>query len=107
LEDLETIDQATSEPPAEEVDDGAGQQPSSEPEVSTHHHPFRSWTLTIQQDDVGLNEHQRGDVLEEKPVKKETTLDLLTIMSDKVKVRFKLGDDKYETEVGRWCMVCK
>jgi hypothetical protein len=51
-EDLETIDQDASEPPAEEVDmnegEVAGQQSSSEPEVSTYHHPFRSWTLTIQ-----------------------------------------------------------
>ncbi len=51
-EDLETIDQDASEPPAEEVDmsegEVAGQQASSEAEVSTYHRPFRSWTLTIQ-----------------------------------------------------------
>jgi hypothetical protein len=109
-EDLETIDQDASEPPAEEVDmnEGvAGQQPSSEPEVSIYHHSFKSWTLTIRKNDDDLNKHQRGDDLEEQPVKKETTLDLLTIMSDRVKVKFKMGDDKYDTEVGRWCMVCK
>ena len=29
------------------------------------------------------------------------------IMLDKVMVKFKVGDDKYETETGRWCNVCK
>ena len=40
-------------------------------------------------------------------MKKESTLDLLTIMSDKVTVKFKVGDDEYEKEIGRWCNVCK
>ena len=39
-------------------------------------------------------------------MKKDSMPDLL-IMSDKVTVKFKVGDDKYETEIGRWCNVCK
>ena len=35
-----------------------------------------------------------------KPVKKESTLDLLTIMSDRVTVNFKVGENKFETEKG-------
>ena len=42
-----------------------------------------------------------------KNLKKDLTLDLLMIMSDKVMVKFKVGDDKYEMEIGRWCNVCK
>lgn len=57
--------------------------------------------------DDGLNDHQRGADLQEKPVKKDATLDLLTIMTDKVTVKFKVADDKYEMEQGRWCMICK
>ena len=34
-------------------------------------------------------------------------LDLLTVMTDRVVVKFKLGGDKYDTESGRWCTVCK
>jgi hypothetical protein len=45
--------------------------------------------------------------LVEKPVKKDSTLDLLTMMSDKVTVKFKVGPDKYETDTGRWCYTCK
>ena len=41
------------------------------------------------------------------PVKKDSTLDLLTIMSDRVTVKFKIGEDKYETDTGRWCNPCK
>jgi len=40
-------------------------------------------------------------------VKKDSTLDILTIMSDRVTVKFKVGPDLYETEKGRWCHLCK
>jgi len=62
--------------------------------------------LTQSQGD-GLNDDQRGADLETQPVKKDLTLDLLMIMSDKVTVKFKLGEDNYVTEVGRWCKICK
>lgn len=62
--------------------------------------------LTLTQED-GLNDHHRGQDLQEKPVKKDSTIDLLTIMSDKVTVKFKVGPDMYETETGRWCHTCR
>jgi hypothetical protein len=31
----------------------------------------------------------------------------LTVMTDKVTVNFKTGADKFETETGRWCTICK
>ncbi|KAF8804814.1 hypothetical protein BYT27DRAFT_7225171 [Phlegmacium glaucopus] len=81
------------EPPereAEEVDDGTGkQEPENEGE------------------DDGLNDHQQGARLEEMPIKKDSTLDLLTIMSDKVVVKFKTVPDKFDTVKGRWCNICK
>jgi hypothetical protein len=51
---------------------------------------------------------QRGDSrLEEKLVKKDSTRDLLTMMSDRVTVKFQVGTEKFETETGRWCNTCK
>jgi len=41
------------------------------------------------------------------PVKKDSTLDILTVMSDRVTVKFKVGHDIYETEIGRWCHICR
>ena len=63
-----------------------------------------TWHGLTQSYDDSLNKHQCG---EEKPVKKDLIWDLLMIISDKVMVKFKVGDDKYETETGRWCNVCK
>ena len=60
--------------------------------------------LTQSQGD-GLNDDQHGAELETQPVKKDSTLDLLTIMSNKVTVKFKLGEDNYMTEVGHWCKI--
>jgi hypothetical protein len=39
--------------------------------------------------------------------KKDLTVDLLLVMSDKVTVKFKVADDNYETVEGRWCIICK
>ena len=55
----------------------------------------------------GLNDHQHGRELERRPVKKDLTLDLLMIMLDKVMVKFKTGQDKYDKETGRWCQLHK
>lgn len=41
------------------------------------------------------------------PVRKDSTIDLLIIMSDRISVKFKLGGDKFEKETGRWCNICK
>ncbi|KAF8963735.1 hypothetical protein BDZ97DRAFT_1919514 [Flammula alnicola] len=71
--------------PVEDVDATSSQQPGSADE----------------DEEDGLNDHQCGDDLQEKPGKKDSTLDLLTVMTDKVKVRFKVGADKYEMETGR------
>ncbi len=91
------------DPPNKEVESIEGD--NELPEVSTDH-PLRDTILTkIQEDD--LNDHQRGADLQEKPVKKDSTLDLLMIMSDKITVKFKVRDGDYETEIGRWCNTCK
>ena len=90
----------------EEVDDGVDdEQRPDEQEVSPYHRPQASLTHYTQND--GLNDHQRGADLQEKPVKKESTLDLLTIMTDKVTVKFKTSAVKHDTLIGRWCTVCK
>ena len=100
------------DPPEEEVqdvDDGSGDKEppdSDEEEVSTKVHLQNVLRLTESQDD-DLTNHQRGAELEEKTVKKDSTLDLLTIMSDKVTVRFKIAHEKYLEEKGRWCNTCK
>jgi hypothetical protein len=39
--------------------------------------------------------------------KKDLTVDLLLVMSDRIAVKFKVTGDKYETEKGRWCIICK
>ena len=33
-------------------------------------------------------------------VKKDATRDILTVMSDRVTVKFKIGENVYETEIG-------
>lgn len=48
----------------------------------------------------GLNDHQRGKALQEMLVKKDSTLNILTVMSDRTTVKFKVGHDVYETEIG-------
>ena len=50
-----------------------------------------------------MNVHQRSEALQEKPVKKESTLDLLTMMSDRVAIKFHIGNGQSVSEVGRWC----
>jgi hypothetical protein len=40
-------------------------------------------------------------------VKKDSTLDILTIMSDRVMVEFKNGEKKIAKEKGRWCLLCR
>jgi hypothetical protein len=60
-----------------------------------------------QEHEDGLNDHQRGTDLHESVIKKDSTRDLLTVMSDRVKVKFMVGKDKYEMETGRWCYLCK
>ena len=39
--------------------------------------------------------------------KKDSTVDLLLVMSDKVTVKFQVANDGYETLEGRWCNICK
>jgi hypothetical protein len=75
---------------------------------SSNHHVIRilkahKW----QEHEDGLNDHQRGTDLHESVIKKDSTRDLLTVMSDRVKVKFLVGKDKYEMEMGRWCYLCK
>jgi len=42
----------------------------------------------------------------ELPIKKDESKDILLIMTDHIKVTFKLGK-KSETLMGRWCLTCK
>ncbi|KAF8270622.1 hypothetical protein EI94DRAFT_1770791 [Lactarius quietus] len=79
--------------PSEEEDEEVDDCPSVQEQDEDH--------------DDGLNNHQQGPELKERPVKKDLTLDLLTVMSDKVVVRFKTGPDKFDIEKGWWCNVCK
>ena len=39
-------------------------------------------------------------ILEEKPMKKDSTLDILTVMTDRVTVNFKTANNKTVTEKG-------
>ena len=40
-------------------------------------------------------------------IKKRNTRDLLTIFTDRVKVKFVMVDRKIEVLTGQWCMICK
>jgi len=105
----EVDDDPVPKPPMEhvnDVDDEQSEQPD-EDEVSTNDYisqrmdQLTGWALDE------LNTHQRGAGLEERPVKKVSSLDILTIMSDRVKVKFMVGADKFEVDTGRWCNICK
>ncbi|RDB16020.1 hypothetical protein Hypma_003461 [Hypsizygus marmoreus] len=41
------------------------------------------------------------------PVKKQSTKDLLLVMTDRVEVKFKVGENDYKSLTGRWCIPCK
>ena len=45
--------------------------------------------------------------LKQSQSKKDLTLDMLTIMSDKVNLKFKVRDGEYKKKSGRWCNICK
>ena len=62
--------------------------------------PHQSGVLMQCQNYDGLNGHQNGEDLQEKSMKKNLTHDILTVMSDRVKVKFKVRPDVYETETG-------
>ncbi|KAF8173117.1 hypothetical protein BJ912DRAFT_859601 [Pholiota molesta] len=85
--EIEIVDE-DGEPLVEEVDDVDHSQ------------------LSDQQENDGLDARHHGDELQTKPVKKDSTLDLLTMMTDKVTVKFKVAGNKHETETGRWCNTC-
>ncbi|KAF8181780.1 hypothetical protein BJ912DRAFT_1023504 [Pholiota molesta] len=88
VEDLEPVDATPPEREVEIVDEDGND-------------------IIVVSDDEDLTAHQRGEKLEETVVKKELTLDLLTIMSDRVTVKFKVGPDKHLIVLGRWCNICK
>ena len=56
-------------------------------------------TVTLEKDD-GLNDHHCGANLVAMPVKKDQTLNLLTIMSDGISANFKVGENKLEMKRG-------
>jgi len=89
----------------EEDAGGDNRQEVDQEEVSINYWAIFKDLLSSKED--VLNDHQYGPDLQEQPAKKDMMLDLLTIMSDQVTVKFKLGDEKYVTEVGRWCNICK
>ena len=50
-----------------------------------------------------MNDHHCGETLQEEPIKKDMTLDLLTVMSDRVMVRFEVvASEESIPEYGRW-----
>jgi hypothetical protein len=57
-------------------------------------------------DGDGLESQHHIEVGSLQAVKKESTRDLLTIFSDHVVIKIKVGGEK-ETRRGRWCMPCK
>ena len=111
-EEVEEVnDEPIAEPSMEEVNDvdDDDEQPdqSNEDEVSTYHHITQRTSQLTKRVQDRLNNHQRGPNLQEKPVKKDSTLDILTVMLDRVSVKFKVGVDKCEVDKGRWCNICK
>ena len=56
-------------------------------------------TLTLEKDD-GLDDHHCRANLVAMPVKKDQMLDLLTIMSDRISVNVKVGENKLQMERG-------
>ena len=89
-----------------DVDDEQSEQPD-EDEVSTDDYISQRMDQLTRWAQDGLNAHQRGADLEERPVKKVSSLDILTIMSDRVKVKFMVGANKSEVDTGRWCNIWK
>ncbi|RDB17308.1 hypothetical protein Hypma_001668 [Hypsizygus marmoreus] len=55
----------------------------------------------------GLETKHNNPVPSTKVVKKDSTKDLLLIMTDIVQVKFKVGNDDYTSIKGRWCIPCK
>ena len=109
-EEVEEVDvDPVPEPPIEHVDD-MDDEPSDQPdedEVSTNDYISQRINQLTRWAQDGLNAHQRGADLEERPVKKVSSLDILTVMSDRVKVKFMVGPNKSEVDTGRWCNICK
>ena len=110
-EEVEEVDdEPVAEPPIEQVNDMDDEQPEeseNEDEVSIDHYITQSMSQLTGRVQDGLNDHQCGADLQEKPVKKVSTLDILTVMSDRVKVKFIIDAGKGEVEKGRWCNICK
>src|SRR5271168_5661651 len=92
-------DEPEVEPPEENVEviNVDASPGSDDEEVSTI--LFIHIQILTRLQDYGLNEA--------KPTKKDSTLDLLTMMSDRVTVKFMVADGTSLTEVGRWCNPCK
>ena len=42
-----------------------------------------------------------------RKTKKGNTKDLLTVFSDRIKVKFVTADGKVDPLTGRWCKICK
>ena len=105
----EVNDNPIPEPPMEQVidiDDEQAEQ-SNEDEVSTKYYITQRMNELTGWAQDGLNDHQCRADLQEKLVKKDSTLDIHTIMSDTLKVKFIVGADKYEVDTRRWCNICK
>ena len=98
-------DAEPAEKEVEEVDAGGDSRQDNQEEVSKDSWAICKNSLSFWEDD--LNEHQREPDLQEQPTKKETMLDLLTMMSDWVTVKFKLAGEKHVTKIGHWCITCK
>ena len=109
-EEVEEVDDdPVPKPPMEQVNDVDDEQSeqTDKDEVSTTDCIFQRMSQLTGWAQDGLNTHQRGADLQEKPIKKASTLDILTVMSDRVKVKFMVGTNKSKVDVGHWCNICK
>jgi len=109
-EEVEEVDDdPVPKPPMEQVndlEDEQSEQPDKD-EVSTTDYIFQRMSQLTGWAQDGLNAHQCGADLQEKSIKKASTLDILTVMLDRVKVKFMVGANKSEVDVGCWCNICK
>jgi len=109
-EDVEEVDDdPVPEPPMEQVNDMDDEQSekTDKDEVSTTDYIFQRMSQLTGWAQDRLNAHQHGADHQEKPIKKASTLDILTVMSDRVKVKFMVGANKSKVDAGRWCNICK
>ena len=101
--DVETIDIDVG-PPVKEAEginmEGDGNEPCPDEEVRANYNILQPLLTFAKFQDDGLNKHQHGEEVEEKPTKKELMCDILKVISDKVTVKINIAMDKFIIEWG-------